>query len=793
MSQLNRRRFLQVSSASVAASAVLLKHAYAAPMNGPATLRYSLDQDWMFAPSPSTEPLNAASALHVVLPHTVKPLSWENWDADSWQQHWAYRREFAVPKELHNKRIFVRFDGVSVTSATLLNGESLGTHHGGYLPFSYELTRGIKPGINALDVLIDATWQNIPPDGNPKGYKAVDYYQPAGIIRSTWLEALPQVFLSDVYAKPVDVLKPSRRIEVTATIDAALTPMAHFELRAELRDGANVLSSVRKRIAVSPGVQTDATVTLEKLDLCKLWDIDAPQLYTVVTTLYADGKPLHEFTRRVGLRDASFTTNGFFLNGRQIHFMGLNRHEVYPYTGFAMPPRVMRHDAEILKNELHVDIVRCSHYPQNDAFLDACDELGLMVWQEPPGWQWLSDEKEYVDVLVQNVHDMIVRDRNRPSVVIWGVRVNESRTVPEIYAKTTAMAKSLDPTRPCSGSMTTRKVYGSTWHEDVFAMDDYHSTKDGELAIYPPLDGIPYMLAETVGQSSYDGSESFRSFYYRGYDAKTLEKQAIFHAQAHDRAAAYPNFNGVIAWCAFEYPSPMNSHNGIKNPGVYDHFRMPKLGASFYRAQVDPKLKAVIAPNFYWDFGTSQPKGPGQKASIFSNCERLEVFVGNTHHATLLADKENYPHTKYPPFFVDLEMTGEPKPELRIEGYMGGSKVAEHKMSAETSQDQFVVEVLDAQIVADGSDASRVSFRVADKYGNDRQLTGGKVNFALSGPGFLLGDSPFNLTDAAGVGAVWVRSLPGKPGKIELRVTHDSMGSHVATVEVVPDKMLRLS
>ncbi|MEO6922613.1 MAG: beta-galactosidase, partial [Bryocella sp.] len=262
---------------------------------------------------------------------------------------------------------------------------------------------------------------------------------------------------------------------------------------------------------------------------------------------------------------------------------------------------------------------------------------------------------------------------------------------------------------------------------------------------------------------------------------------------AHDRAAAYPRFNGVIAWCAFEYGSPQNSHKGVKNPGVYDQFRLPKIGGTFYRAQVDPAKEIVIAPNFYWDFGSSQPKGPGKGASIFSNCERLEVFVGDKHHATLKADHAGYPQTKYPPFFVDLEMDEAEKSELRIEGFLGEKKVAEHRMLADASHDQFLVDVLDATIIADGADATRVAFRVADKFGNDRQFAGGSVSFALEGPGVLVGDNPFNLTEAAGVGAVWVKSLVGKVGAMTLKVTHDKLGSRTVSVRVVRDTQKRLA
>jgi beta-galactosidase len=161
-----------------------------------------------------------------------------------------------------------------------------------------------------------------------------------------------------------------------------------------------------------------------------------------------------------------------------------------------------------------------------------------MVWEETPGWGYLGDEN-WKDIVVDNVRDMVRRDRNRPSVVIWGVRVNESRSDLPLYQRTTALAKSLDGTRPTSGSMTGFGNWQKEWHQDVFAMDDYHSAPDGSVGIYPPLPDIPYMLSETVGQYSY-GASGFNNKYRRAGDLALQTKRALFHAQAHDRAAAYP-------------------------------------------------------------------------------------------------------------------------------------------------------------------------------------------------------------------------------------------------------------
>ena len=438
------------------------------------------------------------------MPHCVVPLSWQNWDAATWENVWLYRRLFSTPAEFANRRVFLKFEGVMVTANASLNGTALPTHQGGYLPFTYELTRLLKTSGNILDLKVDSRFQNVPPEGSPRGTRAVDYYLPGGIIRGVSLYAVPQVFISDVFAKPVDVVQSTRRVEIACQIDAAVATTRPVTLEVKLMDGTRVVSSVRKNAAIAEPGKIDVALTLSDLDGVKLWDVDAPHLYHLVTTLYVDGEPVHDYRTRIGFREAKFTVDGFFLNGRRLRLFGLNRHEIYPYVGYAMPPRVMRRDAEIIRNEFHCNIVRCSHYPQSEAFLEACDELGMMVWEETPGWGYVGDAA-FEDIVVQNVGDMIRRDRNHASIVIWGVRVNESGNDQPLYRRTTALAKSLDDSRPDSGSMTNFRNWQEEWHEDVFAMDDYHPSPEGSVEIYPPLPGVPYMLAETVGQFTYTG------------------------------------------------------------------------------------------------------------------------------------------------------------------------------------------------------------------------------------------------------------------------------------------------
>ena len=766
-------------------------------MTGGANYSFPLDQNWLFGgrwngDSDYLQPGYDESGFETVtLPHCVAKLSWEGWVPDDWSGVWVYRHHFAARDEFKNRRVFLDFDGVMSRAVPVLNGHALPEHIGGYLPFHYEIT-GLLQSKNVLGVAIDSRWLSVPPDGSERGPNGIDYLEPGGIVRSMRLRAVPQIFIADLFAKPVKVIDPSRHVEVTCTIDAGVLPQKSLRLQVDIIDGDRRGATESKTLDVPQAGSFQTSLTLSNLADVKLWDVDAPQLYDVVATLYLDNKPLHDYRVRIGLREARFELDGFYLNGRRLQLFGLDRHELLPYTGFAMPRRVMRHDAEILKHEFNCNVVRCSHYPQSPAFLDACDELGLMVWEELPGWQYIGNEA-WQNLAVRDVRDMVRRDRNRPSVIIWGVRINESANVPEFYERTTAAAKELDDTRPASGAMNRYGLKG--WSEDVYAFDDYtHDEKTGKLELKQPLPGVPFFLTETIGQLVGTGP-SIAHKYRRGSDVSLQVKQAIYHAQAHEQAAANPRYCGVIAWCAFDYASGENPYNQIKTPGVADIFRIPKLGATFYQAQVRPDIRPVIEPNFYWDFGPQTPNGPGKNSAIFSNCDRLELFVGGKKVATATPDRENFPHLKYPPFFCDLEVpspsnTKAVPPELRIDGYVGDSLALSRSFSADISKDKFTLTVDDETLIADGSDATRLVFRVLDRYGAQRPFMNGGVVFHLAGPGVIVGDNPFTLLDdSGGVGAVWIKSLPNRTGTIVVRATYSTSNGEAQSTS---EKMARI-
>jgi beta-galactosidase len=752
---------------------------------GPAQHTLSLDRNWLFGGKlqpAALEPGFADAALpHITLPHCVTPLSWQNWNPASWQDVWLYRRHFTVPPELKNLRLFLHFDRVMAAATPVVNGHSLPQHLGGFLPFEYEITDLVNDHDNVLAVAVDSRFLNVPPAGSPKGPPAVDYLLPGGISGSVTLRAVPHFFLSDVFAKPVDVLNANRKVEIACRIDAgsatghattAHSLPTNVRLEAILRQGARAIATVSENAKLETS-QQDVNLTLTHLGNVQLWSPENPHLYDLVVTLFVDSHPLHNYATRIGFREARFDVDGFFLNGRQTRLFGLDRHELYPYLGFSAPARLLRRDAEILRRDFNCNSVRCSHYPQSEAFLDACDELGLMVWEEPPGWQYIGDES-WQDLAIHDVEAMVRRDRNHASIIIWGVRINESHNDPALYERTSALAKSLDGSRPTSGSMTVHST--ENWHEDVYAYDEYRNAPNGSVNISEPLPGIPYMLAEVVGQFHY-GGKGFDNKYRRAADPALQSQQALFHAQAHDRAAAFPRFAGVIGWCAFDYGSLMNAYQAVKCPGIADVFRIPKLGAAFYLTQVDPSVRPVIEPDFYWDFGSNMPNGPGEHTAIFSNCDRLELFIDGKPHAVLHPDRASFPHLKHPPFFADLKLDGTAKPELRIDGFVGYARVLSRSFSSDNSTDRVALHADDAELRADGSDATRLAFQAVDKFGAPRPFATGEVSLVINGPGVIVGDNPFQLADNGGAGAVWIRTIPGRPGFITVQANHSLLGA----------------
>jgi beta-galactosidase len=743
---------------------------------------YDFSQGWLFggryvegAEQPG---FDDGGFEQVTLPHTVTSLSWDNWDPASWAGVWIYRKHVAGAG-VAGGRVLVAFDGVMTNATVVLNGWTAGTHAGGYLPWTTELTRYVTEGDNVLAVIVDARWLDVPPDAEPAGPSSIDYLQPGGIYRDVTLHVVPEIYLEDVFVRPQNVLSSGRNVKVQATVNAAVVPEGNTAtITAALLQGTRVLAAARTTSQITGTGTSTVSLTIGQIGPVTYWSPENPQLYTVQTTLSyarAGGQSSeHTVTTTIGFREAIFTEDGFYLNGGRYEIFGLNRHQMFPWLGMAGPARLQRRDAQILKNELNCNMVRCSHYPQSPHFLDACDELGIMVWEEAPGWGHMGDAAFQARVL-GDVRDMVVRDRNRSSVVVWGTRLNETANYPALYAQARQIAYAYDGSRQTTGAVVFHTTAG--WAEDVFSYDDYHLA-GGEPELLPPIPGVPYLISESVGALNPT---------YRWFDPPSvLANQAFAHALAHDQAQSDIRYAGLLAWAGFDYYSATRNRknwNTLRTPGVVDTFRVPKPGAAIYQSQADPATKAVIVPVFFWD-ASFAPAGPGPDSMFATNCDRLEIFAGGRHLATATPDRRRFGHLAHPPAFADLTMPGRTLPDLRVDGYAGTRLAAVLLMSADTSRDQLQLTADDTTITADGSDATRITFRATDVYGNHRPNMTGLVTLTLTGPTALIGQNPFAFGSYGGVGGAFIRSIPGKTGQVTVTAQHATLGSASVRVTV---------
>ena len=593
---------------------------------------YDWNEGWLFAPTfdpalvrPECPEL---SLTPVRLPHTVKPLPYNYCNENDYQRLCGYRREFFAPKEWEGRTVLLTFGAVAHDATVFCNGRRVFHHGCGYTAFTVDLTGALHLGQkNVVAVRCDSREDlNIPPFGGQ-----LDALTYGGIYRAVSLDIKEPAYLRDVFIEA----KAEGDFRIyTATVGETVG----CTLQAEIRSPAG------SRAVYSGELSLPITGTLNNVHP---WSLEHPTLYTLTVRLIRPGtgglpdRVLDEKTVRFGFRTVQFVAGGLYLNGQRVELRGLDRHQSYPYQGYAMPDSIQRLDAQLLKKELGCNAVRTCYAPPSPAFLDACDELGLLVFPEMPGWQHIGDEVWQAQAL-QNCREMVCQYRNHPSIFLWGARISGSPDNEAFYKRTNEAIHRLDPTRPTAGSRSTRK---SQLLEDVYAYNDF-SHNGVTPGAKPKKDVTPDMGKALLISECNGHMYPTKPF----DDGPHRQEHALRHVRVQNAAYASGEHAGCFGWCMFDYQTHKDFGSGdrICYHGVLDSFRNPKLAAAVYASQGD--ADPVLAVSSSMDIGDN-PAGQLGTAYVFSNAQQVKLYKNDVFVTALR--RSEWTALPHPPFVMD--------------------------------------------------------------------------------------------------------------------------------------------
>ena len=769
----------------------------------------------------------------VELPHTNVQLPYNYLDERAYQFVSSYLRILHAPAAWASRRVFLEFEGVMAAAEVFCNGRYAGGHRGGYTPFRVELTDLLVPGENRLVVQVDSTERaDFPPCGN-----VVDYLTYGGIYREATLVVTSPEAIRRLAVTPLGTPEGGQ-LAVCAELEDPLAQEAL--LQAEVL-GPGV--RMQALAAVKAGC-TSARVLFTDTAALRRWCPEDPALYTARARLVRDGQTLDERSARFGFRLCEFRPDGFYLNGRRRKLVGFNRHQSFPYVGNAMPRRVQRRDADLVRR-LGANMVRTSHYPQSRHFLDRCDELGLLVFEEMPGWQHIGGPA-WQDVALDSLEEMICAHYNHPSIVLWGVRVNESPDDDAFYRRTNERAHALDPTRPTGG---VRCHTQGSFQEDVFTFNDFtHTGGERVFRTRQEITGlaqpVPLLITESNGHM----------FPTKRFDPESrLVEHAMRHLRVMDEALGRADLAGELSWCAFDYNTHgcFGSGDKICYHGVCDMFRIPKYAGLACMSQRPLSAGAVLEPLSLVSRGEREGGGI-IPIWVATNCECVRVYKNGALVGDFYPDHQHFPHLPHPPVRIshlmprDLPLPlpedlsreftrfvarraaqgilpdlleedypyleslsekagldkgaltallfeaaggwGQKENDLMLEGLAGGEVIATCRAGETKVFARLEALADDSALAADGDtyDATRIVVRALDTYGNLCPFYSGAVTVSTNGVVKVLGPSSFGLI--GGCIAFWVKTC-GRAGLAHITVTCGQAQANVALT--VSDKQTK--
>ena len=732
----------------------------------------------------------------VSLPDGIEYLPTEASGCINYQGEVWYRKHFTPDAALKGKKLFLHFEAIMGKSKVFVNGKLLTEHFGGYLPVIADVTDVLDwNGDNVIAVWADNSDDPSYPPG--KAQDVLDYTYFGGIYRDCWLIAHNNVFITDpnyenevaggglfvAFGKVSDALA-----EVQLKIHVRNATKNPFSGRVEymlLQPDGTEVARLSDKIQVKVG---RATTVSDRMPVKQpmLWTPSTPTLYNLlVRVLDKEGNVIDGYRRRIGIRSIEFKgKDGFYLNGRPYGkpLIGANRHQDFAVVGNAVANSIHWRDAKKLK-DVGMEIIRNAHCPQDPAFMDACDELGLFVIVNTPGWQFWNDAPEFAQRVYSDIRNVVRRDRNHPSVWLWEPILNET-WYPADFAKNTRDIVDAEYPYPYCYSGSDSEARGHENFPVYFAHPA--NMQDASKEIDPTKTYFTREWGDNVDDWSSHNSPSRVA---RNWGEQPMRVQAQHYACPYYPVTSYdvlykqsPQHVGGCLWHSFDHQR--GYHPDPFYGGLMDVFRQPKYSYYMFMAQrpaVKNDRNAGSGPMVY--IAHEMTPFSGKDVTVYSNCDEVRLTFNKGGKTYTYKKDKNRPGMPSPvitfpdvyDFMVDKAFSRTQKQDdvyLLAEGLIDGKVVATHKVVPARRPEKILLWMDNegTDLKADGSDFVTVVAAVADKNGNIKRLNNYNIRFSIEGEGRLLG-GPGVLANPVpvkwGTAPVLVQSTL-KPGKIRI-------------------------
>lgn len=632
-----------------------------------------------------------------------------------------YRKTFALPADADGSKWNIRFDGVSGTSTVWVNGHLIGSHQGGYIGYSYDLTDVLRygeEGMNVILVKVDAT--------ECEGW----WYEGCGIYRHVWLESTDCLHVAEygTYITTPEVAKEQASVHLSTRIRNDYTEGKQISLHTVIYDADGIQVGEGTAEAYADWY---AEVELEQsfcVEQPNLWSPESPYLYKAESVIRVAGQKLDRYETVFGIRSIRFDSKeGFFLNGEPLLIKGTCNHQDFAGVGVALPDSLIEYKLKLLQ-EMGSNAYRSAHHPPTPELLDICDRIGMLV----------MDENRKLDSSpngLSQLSRMLYRDRNHPCVIIWSLENEEvlegTLTGARVLKTLADWTRRIDPTRPTCAAMN----HG--WHENGYndAVEitgyNYGHRQDVSIDLHDH-ERYPDRLMIGSECASYTATRGiYEDDPVKGYCSEygtNIPSWGCTPQQAWSDLVQYRFLTGVFMWTGFDYrgePTPhlwpcINSHFGLM-----DTCGFPKDSYYYMQSVWREEPMVHVLPHWNWPGSEGKPV----EVRVFANTDTVELSLNGRSLGEQQVDTNGY---------LSWEVLYEPG-ELQAAGKRGGHVIAEKTVvtAGQPYQIALFPDRLEAQ--ADGSDTIPVRVAVLDKQGYVVPAADHEIRFEVTGAGALLG------------------------------------------------------